>query len=334
MHRRTGVILDVFAGPGGWDEGLALLGQRQVVGIEWDADACATATAAGHARIRADVEHFALDHLRGRIEGLIMSPPCTDWSTAGKQTRWAGSSGRLVMQVPRWIEQLEPRWVACEQVPPALEAWNLFRPGLEARGYRTWAGVLNAADYGVPQTRRRAFLLAALDSQPQPPAPTHARDPEPDLFGPALAPWVSMADALGWSDGRVGFPRRDDLGTSPDGYRERDWRSTSEPAFIVTEKARSWVVNTGRDWKPGGTRDDAQQVPMCGRPGTKVNAADRAGTEAIRITIEDALVLQSFPRDYPVQGNRTSQFRQVGNAVPPRLAAAVLEQFVSGTRDA
>ena len=62
---------------------------------------------------------------------------------------------------------------------------------------------LNAADYGVPQTRQRAFLMAHRTRSIQPPAPTHTRHPQPALFGDDLAPWVSMADALDWSgDGR------------------------------------------------------------------------------------------------------------------------------------
>ena len=209
-----------------------------------------------------------------------------------------------------------------------------------------------------------------------------------------------MADALGWgSPCDVGFPRLDDRGDSPDGYRVRDWRPSTEPAFNLTSKARdwkvrtgansmkhsrnpdeivpyersvlepaptvdakagsAWTVNAGRDWKPGGTRDDAQQIPMsdpaptidskgrwfatrpattiCGDPRVAApGGRDRAGGErqfraadTIRITERDALVLQSFRPDYPVVGSRTSKFRQIGNACPPRLAAAVLAQFVS-----
>ena len=60
-----------------------------------------------------------------------------------------------------------------------------------------WAGVLNAADYGVPQTRKRAFCLAHRTRTVHAPEATHDRDPQPSLFG-ELAPWVSMASALGW----------------------------------------------------------------------------------------------------------------------------------------
>jgi DNA (cytosine-5)-methyltransferase 1 len=279
---------------------------------------------------------------------------------------------------------------------------------------------LNAADYGVPQTRRRAFLIASRDRAVTAPEPTHCRGGASTLFG-VLAPWMSMAEALGWTGedtpartvcgdrhprwmypdesgtrGRmVGFPRRDDRGDSEDGYRDRDWFPDDGPAPVITEKARSMMVlNTGRDWKPGGTREDAQTIDMdrepaptvtteagaqwqlrpgivegrnrrtygpdepaptihfghdaaswvFDRPATTLQGDPRVFTpgghlandgrdnskmkgrseDAIRLRLEDALVLQGFDPGYPVQGSRTKQFEQVGNAVPPPLAAAVL----------
>jgi DNA (cytosine-5)-methyltransferase 1 len=161
----------------------------------------------------------------------------------------------LVWQPARWVARLRPRWVALEQVPAVLPLWEAMARGLEVHGYRCWTGVLSAERYGVPQTRKRAILLACLDRQPQPPEATHqayvpgepARDGEPDLFGPGLKAWISMAQALGWGSGRYGFPQLDDTGMSEDGYRERDWRSTVEPAFAMTEKVRSFVYQPDVD---------------------------------------------------------------------------------------
>jgi site-specific DNA-cytosine methylase len=112
----------------------------------------------------------------------------------------------LVWQPARWVAALRPRWVALEQVPAVLPLWEAMARALEVHGYRCWTGVLSAERYGVPQTRKRAILLASLDCQPQPPEATHqayvpgepARAAEPDLFGPGLEPWLSMAEALGW----------------------------------------------------------------------------------------------------------------------------------------
>lgn len=108
----------------------------------------------------------------------------------------------LVWQPARWVAALRPRWVALEQVPAVLPLWEAMARALEVHGYRCWTGVLSAERYGVPQTRKRAILLASLDCQPQPPEATHqayvpgepARAGEPDLFGPGLHPWVDICN--------------------------------------------------------------------------------------------------------------------------------------------
>jgi DNA (cytosine-5)-methyltransferase 1 len=261
------------------------------------------------------------------------------WETA--------TEAALTAQPARWIAPLRPRWVALEQVPPVLALWRVYARQLRSLGYWTWAGILNAADYGVPQTRRRAFLLASLDRPVGPPAPTHARGGAETLFG-SLAPWVSMAEALGW--GRPGEPGRwvarqlrgsgisDRHGTRPDRpvtepapTVRANGGSNASPGFVLvkTDEVGDWMFERPATTIAGDSR--------CWPPGHKVNAddrrrlpdaddryGDRAGTEAVRLSISHALILQSFRPDYPVQGTKTEQFSQVGNAVPPRLAAHVL----------
>jgi predicted RNA methylase len=107
------VIRDLFAGPGGWDEGLRLAGRTDVVGYEVDADACATARAAGHERVRADV--YGLDPRRfaGETSGLIASPPCQ----ARRARRHAGrarSERRADLVSDRWWTEAERRAVQIE----------------------------------------------------------------------------------------------------------------------------------------------------------------------------------------------------------------------------
>lgn len=252
-------VVDWFAGPGGWDEGMRTLGIVDVLGIEWDDAACATSEAAGHRRLCADVAALDPADFDG-IEGATGSPPCTTFSAAGGRTgrlvvdrlhraitaalegrderaatiaaaapiighqltdenrrrrpdkQWTADrlaleadrlarTTALVIEPARWLYRLRPRWVALEQVPAVLPLWETTAAGLRQLGYSTWAGTLCAADYGVPQVRTRAFLIARLDGPAVPPAPTHAERPEPSLFGPELAPWVAMADALGSAGG-------------------------------------------------------------------------------------------------------------------------------------
>lgn len=392
------MILDPYSGPRGWSEGLRTLGLTDI-GIELDAAACATAAAAGHRTIRSDVASFPLAHLAGKVDGLIMSPPCQAFSTAGKgegrdvipdliyavhsgDSTWTHDDDRIrhVLEVGRWAETLRPTWIACEQVPPVLPVWQAYADRWRTFGWSVWAGILNAADYGVPQTRRRAFLIARTDRRPvAPPEPTHCRGGAVTMFG-ELAPWVTMADALGWGEDDVVL----NPGVTPTQPNRRR-RPIGEPAPVVAfgHDSANWAwerthgrVLDRRQQSRGGYRGEpgCRPVPIdelaptidsqvggkwvfrmpattvAGDPritarchhdeGTQgANAVtveqamtgDYDGTAPIKLSIRDALTLQGFRPDYPVQGTRTKQFEQVGNAVPPPLAAAVIAA-VTGTQ--
>jgi DNA (cytosine-5)-methyltransferase 1 len=342
----------------------------------------------------------------------------------------------LVVEPFRWALELRPRLIALEQVPGVLPIWRSFALLLERLGYRTWCGILNAADHGVPQTRRRAFLLANLSGPVTPPVPTHCRGGALTLEG-ELLPWVSMAQALGWEmKAEQDAPRwtqRSGQSVNGEGRAERDldgpsvtihgradlnrwvvttrgkrnektggnefsaddvsWSLTSsarsrtarclspgvsesqpnrrlypidEPAPTVAfaHDAAGWswhdqsaLLHTNRGQDEHGNRqavDGGRRPPTVStksggqwvfeRPATTVAGdpslgspghRDREGGErqfrpdAIRITIQEAAILQGFPPDYPWQGSRTKQFAQVGNAIPPPLALAVLKALIA-----
>jgi DNA (cytosine-5)-methyltransferase 1 len=286
---RVGIV-DLFAGAGGWDEGLRELG-HEAVGIDTDQLACATGEAAGHARVLADVA--ALDPLEfAPCWGLIASPPCQAYSKAGKglgkvdtpqviacahelalghdsRAERAGACrddrSLLTVEPLRWALALRPRWIALEQVPPVLELWSIVAGLLSVHGYHAAAGVLSAERYGVPQTRRRAFLIASLDGPVQLPAPTHrsynprrpheVRDDERHLL-----PWVSMGKALGWAHpGVVRTHGNTNHGRLLGGLSRR----LDRPAYTLDTACRAWTfepishagaVPDGLDPRQGGAK--------------------------------------------------------------------------------
>jgi DNA (cytosine-5)-methyltransferase 1 len=360
------LVIDPFAGPGGWSWAARQLGIDDI-GIELDAAACATRAAAGLKTICADVAGFGVDHLAGKVWGLISSPPCTTFSAAGKRAgtavadvleamildQFEGSKTRaahrremarmlrmawwpnakmtraersaaiwkavrsasLVAEPARFIYACHPEWVALEQVPAVLPLWQVYAAELRRMGYSAWTGTLNAADYGVPQVRERAFLIASRVSVMSRPEPTHY-DPRKggQLWG---EPWITMADALGW--GMTGRP----YFTLPTAGGDRGGAdvggSGARRALYAERDAGRWVYE-----RPATT---VLADPRLGRPGHK--GRERGGEAhfavgSVRLTPAQAAVLQSFPADYPFAGPATKAHQQIGNAVPPLLAEHVL----------
>ena len=329
--------VDLFAGPGGWDVAARGLG-IDVTGIEWDSHAVATRMCAGLDTIDMDVRDvdpliFADD------DGLIASPPCPTFSVAGSgegrrnldrvlhavesiarhggavsteaiTAMTAGLDERtaLILYPFMWALAIRPRWIAFEQVPPVLPVWQVIAKHLRDIGYHADARLLNSEEYGVPQTRRRAILMASLDHLPQPIA-THrvfSNNVPQDKGDPRLLPWVSMAEALGWG------PDPDDViaRASAIEYCASDTavdltRPLRRPATAVVVATRKVIVH------PGGNRSSS-------------NNATKSRNDGLRLPPDECGVLQSFPADYPWCGAAKSQYLQIGNAIPPLMAKAIL----------
>ena len=196
------------------------------------------------AMIAADLADSGWPH------GKVMSAA----DRAAKIGRGAASAV-LVAEPARFIAAGRPEWVALEQVPAVLPLWQVYAGELRARGYSAWCGKLNAADYGVPQTRERAILIASRVRDVWRPEPTHY-DPRKgmQLWG---TPWVSMAEALGWGmSGRPYFALCT-AGGSRGGADEQVGGSGARRALYAERDADRWVLHTNRDQRPDGSRQTA-----------------------------------------------------------------------------
>ncbi|MFF4746824.1 DNA cytosine methyltransferase [Streptomyces sp. NPDC001268] len=308
------MIVDLFAGPGGLDHGAELAGHPSV-GIEWDANAVATRVAAGLATVHGDVRTYGpADFPDATV--LAGGPPCQTFTIAGKgagraaldqvllevKRMAARDTGRrsfdddrtgLVLEPLRWalaaIDMGRPyRAIVLEQVPAVLPVWDAYVEVLRAEGYMASCGILEAERYGVPQTRRRAVLVARRDGLVGLPAPTH-RPWRRNLSGleSYLLPVVTMGDVLD----RGPFTVISNYGTGGD-PKNRGRRTSSEPAFTVTGKI------------------------------SRLRLVDPGGRELERLSPSEAGQLQGFPADWPWSGRDIPQ--QIGNACPPPLAAALI----------
>ena len=263
--------VDLFAGPlpGGWDLAATGLG-LDPLGIEYDDAACQTREANGLRTLQADVA--TLDPADfAPCDLLIASPPCQAFSMAGKRSgehdlelihlvmadlaagrtpadrtwEWADPRSRLVTEPLRWVRELRPSRVALEQVPPVLPLWERTARYLREWGYAVWTGVLSSERYGVPQTRKRAILMASLDGPVHPPRPTHqayvpgepARH-EQTLEG-ELLPWVSMAEALSM-DGAMALHQQEDRPARKAAGAGTQPRNGDQPATTIRSFQPTW----------------------------------------------------------------------------------------------
>ncbi|MBB1251919.1 DNA cytosine methyltransferase [Streptomyces sp. OF3] len=318
-------IVDLFAGPGGLDVAAEKLG-IPTVGVEWDAGACATRRAADLKTVEGDVRDYGPADFP-EADVLAGGPPCQTFTVAGNGAgrralddvlafvkRMVAREDReliaedlaklkdertgLVLEPLRWVlEAIDARErpyqaIVLEQVPAVLPVWEAFAEALAGEGYSADYGILRTEEFGVPQTRKRAVLIARRsEDAPSLPTPTHRpyRKGVPrDMGDPNRLPWTTMSDVL---DRRAPFVVISNYGTGGD-PKARGRRRSDEPSATVTGKiSRNRVV----------TPDD---------------------TELERFSDHEAGQLQTFPGDYPWSGRDVSQ--QIGNAVPPRLAMHVL----------
>lgn len=330
---------DLFAGAGGWDLAAAQLGIL-ARGVENMPQARATRDAAGLTTIHDDVWTYEPD---GAAEGLIASPPCQTFSAAGKGTGRAALDNvlraigdgayrsrtrlrGLGMYVgdDRTALVLTPlhfavtggyEWLAWEQVPTVLPVWEACAAELETLGWHTWTGNLQAEQYGVPQTRKRAFLLASRRGPVAPPEPTHSRyySRDPGKLDLGVEKWVSMAEALGWGLMERPSPTVTGGGTETGG---------AEPIAKIVER---WT--TRPDWcfrRPSTTIVGTFRPDVVAAPGYRTTVSRQNAPDSVRITVSEAGVLQSFPADFPWRGAQGKQYLQAGNAVPPGLALHAL----------
>jgi len=300
--------LELFAGAGGAALGLERAGLKHAALCEWDRDACATLRAAGLGPVVEgdvrDLDAIAAAIGPDPVDVLWSSFPCQAFSTAGKRMGAADERNGWPWTVAA-IDRFRPAWFLGENVRglllhtggctfaggqeglfsqpdptrcPGCYFERAILPDLRRRFAHVGWWLLDAADFGVPQHRRRVILWAG----PRPlaePAPTH---------GPGRAlPWVSMGAALGLTG----------EGTA--------WLSQPSPTVSA--------VGEEKGSGPGGNPEKMQRA----------SDALYLGTGRRRLTTAECAVLQDFPADHPFQGGIGAQYRQIGNAVPPRLAEVV-----------
>lgn len=350
-------VLDLFAGAGGLTAGLHAASDRfrTVKAVEWDLAAAASYEATyGPGLVYAgDIKAWLDEESVPEVDLIIGGPPCQGFSSLGKQDV-EDERNSLWMEYARTIERAKPKYFIVENVAEFKRSpqYGLFKAETEGgmiSDYSFESAILNAADYGAPQSRRRAVVVGYRRELGFPgfPEPTHSADPA----STTLHPHVTVKDTFGHvrrtpdrdhvlpakqtrfkGVGFAGAFKLRDLHWSrnytvkslmrfaviPEGGNRRHLEPFPDlmPPCWTKHKSGSGDVMGRLHWnKPSVTIRTEFFKPEKGRY--------LHPTEDRAITHYEAALLQGFGQNHRFVGSRTEIARQIGNAVPIPLGAAI-----------
>lgn len=331
-------VISLYSGAGGMDLGFIEAGFDVIWANDSDAFAVETYNAnIGDHAVCGDVGSVLIPETTPDV--LIGGPPCQGFSVIGRM-RTDDPRSKHVFRFLELVGRLKPRAFVMENVKSlgANPRWAPLREELRRRardhGYETRLMVLNAAHYGVPQARERMFLIGTSDgARLNPPVPTTA-DAAPTvrealrLLPPFGVPGNSIVTGA-----RV-IPTRDPV-MRPTAHAGSLLFNGSGRPLHLDRPAKTLPASMGGNATPIIDQDELDHgaepwVVEYHRHLSRGGAPMKTAPPRLRrITVEEAAILQTFPVGFAFRGPRVAQYRQVGNAVPPRLAVAVASMLLS-----
>jgi len=343
------MAIDLFAGVGGLSLGFEREGFRVVFANEYD-ESIAKAYKFNHKNTKVligDITSINLEKTfkpyTHKIDVVLGGPPCQGYSQKGQRKSINDARNFLFKYYVDVVAIIQPKYFVMENVPNILTAERgYFKKEIEtlfnALGYSLVSGILNASDYGVPQNRHRAVIIGK-----------HGKDAIklPRVNDNKVTVWDAIADLAFLNSGE---------GTEEQEYKflpmteyAKKLRGTNQMLYNHVSTRHSPVAlqrlsmippNHGKDVLPeehltksiySGTWErmvkDEQSVTITTRFDTPSSGKFTHPFLNRAITVREAARIQSFPDNYIFIGTKTSQMKQVGNAVPPLLAQAIAKQI-------
>lgn len=300
-------IVSLFSGAGGLDLGFKMAGHEIIWANDLYSDAVETYRHnLGNHIVCKDILLVDVKNVPD-CDIIIGGFPCQGFSVANTKRHENDERNALYKQLIRVIQAKKPKFFLAENVKGLtnLAKGKVFKMILEdftALGYTVKYKVLNAADYGVPQTRQRVIIIGVrndVEFEYNYPAPTHSKDGNDEL-----PKWVSVSEVL------ASIP-------DPD-----------LPNDILNHEYSKYKLNFN------GYLGHRQLDPEKPAPTVTARGDNRGGVVILphpnaerRMSCRELATIQSFPMNYEFFGNRSSIYRQIGNAVPPLLGYAVAKVF-------
>ena len=367
MAQRTAkpVAIDLFAGAGGLSLGFEMAGFSVGFAVERDANAAATYrfNHPGTILFQEDIRKLDPDTClrecslgRTAVDALICGLPCQGFSESNRRTRNLDNPrNHLYTELLRFVAALSPKCVVVENVAGMRTmaggaVIHMIVESCERLGYAMTMFTLNAADFGVPQFRRRLFIVGIQGEALSLPEPTH---------GTPANPHVTVRQAIhdlpvlrtGCDVDRHRYRRVRELSPYQERMREESSRIQSVSGNCVTKNSptvleRFRYVGSGQNWEaiPAHLMLNLRNPSLChtgyyyrlrwDEP-SKVVGNFRKNmlihpSQNRTLSVREAARLQSFPDRYEFVGAKQVQQQQVADAVPPLLAEAVANLFVQG----
>lgn len=339
-------FVSLYSGAGGLDLGFIAAGFEPIFANDINGDATATYQEAmeiisrregfncAHEVVTGDIRQVETLPSKGSADLVVGGPPCQGFSVAGKMDPNDPRS-RHVFDFLGMVERVQPKAFVMENVKALAmnKRWAGtiadIRKKAEEIGYKTYLKVLNSSDYGVPQARERMFLVGFKDHS------VEYEYPEPTCDKP-----VTVAEAFKAlpAIGEHGNDQTCSAKITP--AKEPILRQSPYAGMLFNGQGRPMDVNKPAPTLPatmGGNRTPIvdQNTLVNGNQQwvEQYHSSLMSGGSVVtsipsnlrRISVQEAAVIQTFPRDMPWHGSQSSRYRQIGNAVPPKMSFAVAQ---------
>lgn len=349
--------IDLCCGAGGLTLGLKRAGFNVVAGVEVDPEIAKTYKAnhpTTNLLIRdvRDVTGKEILELTGlkEIDLIAGCPPCQGFSKLTDKYHRKDPRNDLVLEMTRLIEEIKPKMVMMENVPGlAIRGKNVldeFVSRLESMGYLVNKGILQLADYGVPQSRRRFVLLAGKGFSIPFPKRTHCRKGDKEK---KLKPWLTLADAIKNMEKPISFSQAKERG----GPQKFNWHVVRDLKEITIERLKALTAGNSRGALPMELRPKChvqsnegfqnvygrlswEKISPTITSGCTTPAMGRFGhpDELRAMSIREAALIQTFPKKYKLDTEFMDKACDlVGNALPYLFARKVASACITAYID-
>jgi DNA (cytosine-5)-methyltransferase 1 len=343
INNNAFTMIDLFCGAGGMSLGFQNSGFQPLLGVDFERDCEDTHNlnfknvpfiCGDISQILSDEILYVTKTKPGQVTLITGGPPCQGFSTVNGKSRFLENpKNKLFVEFVRVINDVRPKWFVMENVVGLVSMDNgkvkeAIIKAFNDIGYNVGVQILNAADYGVPQFRRRTVFIGNNCGYPiEFPNPTHGENiNQLDIFSSGtLLPYVTVGSALaGITDNsnllNHDIPVHDEIVLKRMSFVPEGGNQSHIPEeYKPPQQFKNTYGRLHRD-KPSHTIHTRFDVASTGSLYHPIK--NRA------LTVREGARIQSFPDWFQFAGKKGSQYRQVGNAVPPLLAEAIGKKII------